>query len=192
MDEVLKYIVLAVTVGLSGICSLMLAVTIVARLKEQKRLRSSIRLVELKNFKLHSMVFAIISAVLCLYLVGQTLDKASPERKFFITNFELSYLEFVIISVSVEVFLLIFCLFFTICSLSKSAVVDRGIYTGYGFIEWNDVYDFMVDEKSGRAVFTVNKESFSTMSGTTPLYRVMQKDVNKLVFILNKNKNRFN
>ncbi len=192
MDEILKYAVMTVSVGISAFSTVWLAVIIIARLREQKKLYSSIQLIQLKSFKLHSLVFAVLGVAMLLYLVGQTLDSASPERKFFVNSMGFTPAQFVVTSVFVEVFLLMLSLFFTVCALSKCAVVDKGIYTGYGFIGWSEIYDYVVDERSCKAIFTVNRESFSTMRGTTPPYRVVPEDVSKLVFILNRNKNRFN
>jgi len=191
MEEILRYAVLSVAVGVSALATIVLTAIIIARLREQKKLHSSIQLVQLKTFRLHCIVFAIAGGLFLLFLVGQTLDSASPERRFLIGMFGLKKAEFIIMSVAIEVFLFAFTFFYAICTFSKCAVVDKGVYTCYGFVGWSDIYDYIVNENNGRVIFTVNKESFSSMRGTTQPYKVQPEEISKIVFILNKNKNKF-
>ncbi|MBQ4049603.1 MAG: hypothetical protein IJD07_03010 [Clostridia bacterium] len=192
MEELLKLIVMGVSIGVSVFATVSLAFAIIARLHEQKQLYKSIQLLQLKSFKLHYIVFMVITFALVLYLIGQTLDRASPEYRFFAKNLGFSRGEFIIVSIFVEVFLLVASTYFSVLAFAKSAVVDKGLYLGSGFVEWNEIYDYVVNEKSSRVIFTLSRESFSTMRGTTPPYKVLPEDMSKLVFILNKNKNRFN
>ena len=192
MEEILRLIVIGVSIGVSVCTIVPLALVIGTRLREQERLRKSIQLLALRNFKLHYVVFMLVSFALALYLIGQTLDKASPEHKFFANNLGFTRSEFVIVSIFVEALLIVASVYFSVFALGKSAVVDKGIYLGSGFVEWNEIYDYVVNEKTSRVVFTLNRESFSTMRGTTQPYKVLPEDMSKLVFILNKNKNKFN
>ena len=92
-------------------------------------------------------------------------------------------------------FLLAFllCVLFLLVTLarSKSAVVDRGVYSGMRYLDWYHVHDYSIDELHGTVILSSDPYTFFTLSGTTPPLRVAKNDVPKLEFILNKNKNKF-
>lgn len=190
MGNIAKISIMVVSIVISVAVLIILLYAGFKMFSEQRKLHSSIQLVQLKSFKLHYLIFLGVSAALFLYLIGQTLDKASPECKFFIgLGFE--RWQFIALSAAFLVMMAAMIFFFIVCAFGKSAVVDKGIFTGYAFISWIDIYDYVLDEKTHKVIFTVNREAFSTMRGTTPPFKVATEDISKLLFILNKNKNRF-
>jgi hypothetical protein len=74
---------------------------------------------------------------------------------------------------------------------SHTAVVDRGVYTLTGFMEWYRVYDYYVDPDKKYVMLSTSKNGPLTLKGTTPPLRFRTEDLDKLKFILNKNKNKF-
>jgi hypothetical protein len=74
---------------------------------------------------------------------------------------------------------------------SKSAVIDKGIFTGLQMVDWYHLHDYIIDEVNCIVVVTTSRMTFLTLKGTTQPLKVDRNDIPKLVFILNKNKNKF-
>ena len=75
--------------------------------------------------------------------------------------------------------------------VSKNAVVDKGVYTNFDMLDWHQVRDYIIDEEQGILVLSSDKNTFSTLRRLTTPFKVAKSDVQKLKFILNKNKTRF-
>ena len=188
----IKPYVLPVFVG--AVCLVVSAVLVLAavrQIKRQIKLYNSISLVELKSFKWHYYAFICLVALFIFYAVTQMADPEAPEialmekrlnMKRWHTNVVLGML--VGLMVCLE-FLLV------VLSRSRSAVVDRGVYSGMRYLDWYHVHDYIIDEARGNVILSSSKYTFFTLSGTTPPMRVAKNDIPKLKFILNKNKNKF-
>lgn len=188
----IKPYVLPVLVGVVClIVGAVLALAAVRQIMRQIKLYNSITLVELKSFKWHYFVFICVTALFIFYAVTQMADPEAPEiglmretlnMKRWQTNIVLGAL--VGLMVCVE-FLLV------VLARSRSAVVDRGVYTGMRFLDWYHVHDYIIDEERGHVILSSDKFTFFTLRGTTPPLKVAKNDIPKLKFILNKNKNKF-
>ncbi len=163
----------------------------VRQIRRQIKLYNSITLVELKNFKWHYLVFAGIIAFFIFYAVTQMADPQGPEAvlmrevmgmKRWQTNVMLGALSGLLLCV--EFFLIVLM-------KSRSAVVDRGIYSGMRYLDWYHVHDYIIDEERGHVILSSDRYTFFTLRGTTPPLKVAKNDIPKLKFILNKNKNKF-
>ena len=168
-----------------------IAVLTVRQIRRQIKLYNSITLVELKSFKWHYFVFIVVVAFFIFYDIMQMADPEAPEivlmrgalnMKRWQTNIMLG-----------AVLGLLICVEFLLVTLarSKSAVVDRGVYSGMRYLEWYHVHDYIIDEESGQVIMSSDKATFYTLRGTTPPLKVAKNDIPKLKFILNKNKNKF-
>lgn len=163
----------------------------VRQIKRQVKLYNSIKLVELKSGKIRYWAFIPLIAFFVFYLVTQIFDPQAPERVMMSELFALKNWQYnmtlsfaVLLLAAVEAFLLTL-------ALSKSAVVDKGIYTEYSYLDWYRVHDYIIDEDRGVVILSSNKYTFRTLDGTTPPMKVAANDIPKLKFILNKNKNKF-
>lgn len=70
-------------------------------------------------------------------------------------------------------------------------MVDKGVYTNFDMLDWHQVRDYIIDEEQGILVLSSDKNTFSTLRRLTTPFKVAKSDVQKLKFILNKNKNKF-
>lgn len=188
----IKPYVLPVLVGV--VCLIVGAILIVAtvrQIKRQIKLYNSITLVELKNFKWHYYIFACVIAFLIFYVITQMADPIGPEATLMKEKFNMSRWQTNIMLGAVLG--LLFCVeFFTVTlARSRSAVVDRGIYSGMRYLDWYHVHDYIIDEERGQVILSSDKFTFRTLRGTTPPLKVSKNDIPKLKFILNKNKNKF-
>jgi len=173
-------------------CSAYIVYSIVAQIKCQIRLHGSITLVELKSRKVHYYVFAAILVVVIVYSAFQIFDPRSPDTTAFATYFGFEKWH---TNIALSAILLCsVCLLGWLVSVivGKCAVVDKGIYTGFRYIEWHYLYDYIIDMHNSAVVLSTNKSTFLTLFGTTPPLKVAKNDIQKLIFILNKNKNKFN
>ncbi|MCL2598302.1 MAG: hypothetical protein FWD76_00115 [Firmicutes bacterium] len=165
---------------------------IVVLVKRQIRLRNSITLIDLKFNKVHYILFSSVVFILSVYTVFQLFDGRSPDTIFFAEHFAFEKWQ---TNIALGGILLVQVLFFALLltiALSKSAIVDKGVYTGIGYIEWHFLYDYLIDMHNHAVVLTASKSTFLTVLNTTPLLRVDKNNIQKLIFILNKNKNKFN
>lgn len=185
-------ILLIVVPTLCFTLSIYLVFLIVGIIKNQKVLSSSIKLIELKIRKVHYYVFVGLLTIIVLYAVFQLFDDRSPDTIWFATLFQFDKwqtnlaLGFIIL---VSVILLVF---FIALIASKVAVVAKGIHTGFGFIEWHFLQDYIIDMQNSLLVLSTNKGTFLTLKGTTIPLKIATNDIPKAIFIFNKNKNKFN
>lgn len=189
--DIWSYILLAAVIAAAAVTIFIAVYIVVSRLAHQRRLHKSIKLIELKTVKLHYAIFAVLSGGAFLYFIGQAADSGSPERDFFAKLLGFSDAAFNGMISFVIIMLAALTAMFVLLASAKCAVMDKGIYTGLKFVGWYDIYDFLIDEKNCRVIFTVSDNTFTTLSGTTPPYKFKSEDTQKLVFICNKNKNSF-
>lgn len=163
-------------------------VTLILR---QIKLAHSITLVELKTRKVIYWVFSVIIGFLIFYVIMQMADPAAPTvtefRRLFgvgrlYANIALMFV--LIVTICAEAFIIML-------GISKNAVVDKGIYTNFDMLDWHQVRDYIIDENRGVLMLSSDKKTFSTLRNLTTPFRVAKSDVQKLKFILNKNKNKF-
>lgn len=161
------------------------------QLKKQIKLYNSITLVELKNAKIHYWVFIVIIAFLIFYTSLNMFDSRSFESVLMQEVFHMQRYQTVIMLACLLLTMLTVEFLLVVMAFSRSAVVDKGVYAGFKYLEWYDVHDYIIDEDRGLVILTANKNTFSTLLGTTPPLKVSRNDIAKLKFILNKNKNKF-
>ncbi|MCX4314483.1 MAG: hypothetical protein OSJ83_11625, partial [Clostridia bacterium] len=61
----------------------------------------------------------------------------------------------------------------------------------FDMLDWHHVRDYIIDEERGMLMLSADKNTFSTLRNLTTPFRVAKTDIQKLKFILNKNKNKF-
>ncbi|MCI8487277.1 hypothetical protein [Pumilibacter intestinalis] len=168
----------------------LIAVT-VRQIRRQVKLYNSITLVELKSFKWHYFVFIFVAAFFVFYVITQMADYAAPEVNVMSENLNMQRWQ-VNLTLAFMLYLLLAVEFLLIVlARSKSAVVDKGIYSGMRYLDWYHVHDYIIDEERGHVILSSDKYTFFTLRGTTPPLKVAKNDIPKLKFILNKNKNKF-
>jgi len=168
----------------------LIAVT-VRQIRRQVKLYNSITLVELKSFKWHYFVFIFVAAFFVFYVITQMADYAAPEVNVMSENLNMQRWQ-VNLTLAFMLYLLLAVEFLLIVlARSKSAVVDKGIYSGMRYLDWYHVHDYIIDEGRGHVILSSDKYTFFTLRGTTPPLKVAKNDIPKLKFILNKNKNKF-
>lgn len=160
-------------------------------IKRQIKLYNSITLVELKSTKWYYFIFILILAFFVFYLATQCFDASAPEVKLMADVFGMSRWQSVMV-LGFGILLLLCAEFFLIVlTVAKSAVVDKGVYTAFGYLDWYHVHNYIINEDTGTVILTSSKNTFLTLSGTTPPLKAVRNDIPKLKFILNKNKNKF-
>ena len=168
----------------------LIAVT-VRQIRRQVKLYNSITLVELKSFKWHYFVFIFVAAFFVFYVITQMADYAAPEVNVMSENLNMQRWQ-VNLTLAFMLYLLLAVEFLLIVlARSKSAVVDKGIYSGMRYLDWYHVHDYIIDEERGHVILSSDKYTFFTLRGTTPPLQVAKNDIPQLKFILNKNKNKF-
>ena len=163
----------------------------VRQIRRQVKLYNSITLVELRNFKWHYIVFILLVALLAFYVITQMADPLGPEAQLLTETLHMKRWQ---INLTLAfVLALLLCVEFLLVVLvrSKSAVVDKGVYSGVCYLEWYHVRDYIIDEEHGQVILSSDRYTFFTLRGTTPPLKVAKNDIPKLKFILNKNKNKF-
>lgn len=157
----------------------------------QVKLYHSINLVELKTKKIMYWVFAAIEGFFIFYLIMQMADAHSPSVEEFNALFGVDRLKTNIALMFVLIVMIAAEAFTVTFAIGRNAVVDKGVYTNFGMIDWHRVRDYIIDEERGILMLSSDKNTFSTLKNVTTPFRVNKKDVQKLKFILNKNKNKF-
>jgi hypothetical protein len=168
-----------------------LATATVRQIRRQIKLYNSITLVELKNFKWHYLVFAGIIAFFIFYAVTQMADPQGPEAVLMSEAMGMKRWQTNVMLGALLGLLLCVEFFLIVLMKSRSAVVDRGIYSGMRYLDWYHVHDYIIDEERGHVILSSDRYTFFTLRGTTPPLKVAKNDIPKLKFILNKNKNKF-
>lgn len=160
-------------------------------IKRQIKLYHSINLVELKTRKIMYWIFAVIVGFLIFYVIMQMADPAAPSVTDFYELFGVKRLHTNIALMFVLVVMIAAEAFIITLGISKNAVVDKGVYTNFDMLDWHQVRDYIIDEERGVLVLSSDKTTFSTLKRITTPFRVAKSDIQKLKFILNKNKNKF-
>ncbi len=168
-----------------------LATATVRQIRRQIKLYNSITLVELKNFKWHYLVFAGITAFFIFYDITQMADPQGPEAVLMSEAMGMKRWQTNVMLGALLGLLLCVEFFLIVLMKSRSAVVDRGIYSGMRYLDWYHVHDYIIDEERGHVILSSDRYTFFTLRGTTPPLKVAKNDIPKLKFILNKNKNKF-
>lgn len=184
--------VLPVLVG--AVCfavGLVLVMTAVRQIRRQIKLYNSITLVELRNFKWHYYIFICVVALCVFFTVTQMADPEAPQIALMSSYFNMKRWQSNIVLAALLGLLLCVEFFLVTLAKSRSAVVDKGVYTGLRYLDWYHVYDYIIDEERGQVILSSDRATFATLHGTTPPMRVAKNDIPKLKFILNKNKNKF-
>lgn len=183
---------LPVIVGAACLIVGAVLVTVTVRqIRRQVKLYNSITLVQLRNFKWHYLAFIFLVAFFIFYVITQMADYAAPEVALLKETLNMNRLQINIMLGFVLGLLLCAEFFLIVLVRSKSAVVDRGVYSGMRYLDWYHVYDYIIDEERGHVILSSDKYTFFTLRGTTPPLKVAKNDIPKLKFILNKNKNKF-
>lgn len=172
-------------------CSAVLIEKSVKLIIRQIKLYHSITLVELKTRKIFYWVFAVIIGFLIFYTVMQMADPAAPSVTEFNKIFGVGRLHTNIALMFALIVLIASEAFIITLGVSKNAVVDKGVYTNFDMLDWHQVRDYIIDEEQGILVLSSDKNTFSTLWRLTTPFKVAKSDVQKLKFILNKNKNKF-
>ena len=157
----------------------------------QVELYKSINLVELKSRKIMYWIFAVVIGFLIFYLVMQMADAHSPSMEEFAALFGVGRTHTNIALMFVLIVMIASEAFIVTLGVSRSAVVDKGVYTNFAMLDWHAVRDYIIDEQKGVLMLSSDRNTFSTLRNVTTPFRVAKTDIQKLKFILNKNKNKF-
>ncbi len=71
---------------------------------------------------------------------------------------------------------------------SNFAVLDSGVLLPYKFVEWSELYDYIIDNKKNSVMFTGDSHGRYTLSSTSIMMSFNKVDLKKLEEILSKNK----
>lgn len=183
--------IVIVTAIASTVVAVALGVMIVKIILRQIKLYHSINLVELKTNKIIYWICAVIIGFSAFYLIMQMADGSSPVVEEFKKLFGVGRTQTNVALMFVLIVMIVAEGFIVLLGISKSAVVDRGVYTNFGVLDWHQVRDYIIDEERGVLILSSDKGTFSTLSNLTPPFKVAKRDIQKLKFILNKNKNKF-
>ncbi len=119
--------------------------------------------------------------VITIGIAIMTVVVISAFYVIFTFGYVVPMLSFVVMAVS-----LIF-LFFEL-STAKFAVLDSGVLLPYKFVEWSELYDYILDQKENSVMFTGNSYGRYTLSSTSIMMKYNSADYKKLEQILSKNK----
>ena len=184
-------ITVIVTAIVSAAVTAVLAEKVVKLILRQIKLYHSINLVELKTRKIMYWASAVVVGFMIFYCIMQMSDPAAPVVDEFNKLFGVGRLHTNIALMFVLIVMLAAEAFIVTLGVSKNAVVDRGVYTNFDMLDWHQVRDYIIDEERGVLVLSADKATFSTLRNLTTPFKVAKSDIQKLKFILNKNKNKF-
>ncbi|MCH5162513.1 MAG: hypothetical protein J1G38_03370 [Clostridiales bacterium] len=187
-----SYIVTVIILGVASVTAAAAMIYHAVRLIMRRiKLNHSIMLVELKTHKIMYWIFAGVIGALMIWLILHMTDGDSHFTEKFAAVFGVdrvlavvAYIFPLIAMIGAEAFIIALC-------IGKNAVVDKGIYTDYSMLDWHQVHDYAIDEERGILVLSADRATFSTLKSLTTPFRVKKTDIEKLKFILNKNKNKF-
>lgn len=180
-----------ITAAVSVAATAAIVYQVVKLVMRQIKLYHSITLVELRTNKIAYWIFAGVIGFLMFYLIMQMADGESPGVVAFAALFGVDMLHadiafaFALLVMTASEALVIGL------ALSRNAIVDKGVYTNFAVLDWHQVRDYMIDEDKGIVVLSSDKDTFSTLRRLTSPFKVKKQDVEKIKFILNKNKNKF-
>ncbi len=160
-------------------------------LKQQHKLYNSIQLVILKTNRVQYWVAAGILGALAVACFTMLLAKADAVYDFCTQGYGLSVGAVNLIMIMLTLMLLVLSGLTVVFSFAKSAIVDRGIQTPNRFVSWHKLYYYHIDEERARLIFSVSKKGPYTLLGTIGAFSFAAGDIEKIKFILNKNKNKF-
>lgn len=180
-----------VTAMIACVCSAVLIEKSVRLIMRQIRLYHSITLVELKTRKVMYWIFAVVIGFLIFYTIMQMADPVAPSVTAFKKIFGVGRLYSNIALMFALIVMIAAEAFIVTLGVGKNAVVDKGVYTNFDMLDWHQVRDYIIDEKRGILVLSSDKNTFATLRRITTPFRVAKSDIQKLKFILDKNKNKF-
>ena len=184
-----------IAVIITGIVTVVMTVVLVQKIitliMRQVKLYHSIMLVELKTRKIIYWIFAAVIGFFIFYVIMQMADPDAPSVAEFHELFGVGRMHTNIALMFVLIVMIAAEAFVIMLGISKNAVVDKGIYTNFDMLDWHQVRDYIIDEQHNLLVLSSNKQTFSTLRNITTPFKVAKSDVQKLKFILNKNKNKF-
>lgn len=157
----------------------------------QIKLNHSINLVKLKTRKIMYWVAAAVIGLLIFYTIMQMADDEAPCVVEFYALFGVGRLCTNIALMFVLIVMLAAEAFIIMLAISKSAVVDKGVYTNFDMLDWHQVRNYIIDESACVLVLTTDRATFSTLRHVSTPFRISKSDIQKLKFILDKNKNKF-
>lgn len=184
-------ITVIVTAITSCAASAALIEKLVRLILRQVKLAHSIMLVELKTRKLVYWIFAVVIGFLIFYVIMQMVDPDAPCVADFKSTFGVGRMHTNIALMFVLVVMTAAESVIVLLGISRNAVVDKGVYTNFDMLDWHQVRDYIIDENRGTLILSSDKRTFSTLRHLTTPFKVAKSDVQKLTFILNKNKNKF-
>ncbi len=184
-------ITLVITAAVCVAASAVLIERTVKLIMRQIKLSHSITLVELKTNKIMYWICSVVIGFLIFYVIMQMADESAPTVVDFAELFGVERLYTNIALMFVLIMLIATETFIIMLGVGKNAVVDKGVYTNFDMLEWHQVRDYIIDEDRGILVLSSDKNTFSTLRHLTTPFKVAAADIQKLKFILNKNKNKF-
>ncbi len=164
---------------------------VVRLIMRQVKLYHSINLVELKTRKFLYWLFAAVVGFLIFYIIMQMADPDAPGVGAFNSLFGATRTQANMVFMFALIVMIASETFIVALALSRSAVVDKGVYTNFGMLDWHQVRDYLIDEEKCILVLSTDRNTFSTLNGLTRPFKVAHGDIQKIKFILNKNKNKF-
>lgn len=162
----------------------------VRTLRQQIKLYNSIQLVILKTRHIQYLIAGsafFAAAILCFAL----LLGGDSVFEFCAGAYSLSAPLVTLILIMLILMLLALGALNGVMFFSRSAIVDRGIQTPNRFVSWHRLYYYLVDEEKNKLLFSVNKKGPYTLMETFGAFSFNINDIEKIKFILNKNKNKF-
>lgn len=180
-----------ITAIVSCAATAVLAEKFVRLIMRQVKLNRSINLVKLKTRKIMYYIAAVVIGFMIFYTIMQMADAQAPSVIAFAELFGVGRLQTNIALTFVLIVMTAAEAFTVMLAVSKNAVVDKGIYTNFDMLDWHQVRDYIIDEERGILVLSSDKNTFATLRHVTTPFRVSKSDIQKLKFILNKNKNKF-
>ncbi|HEY8423763.1 MAG TPA: hypothetical protein VIL23_03275 [Clostridia bacterium] len=180
---------------LSGVSLIVLAgsaFVLTITIKHQRRLKYSITIIPLKTNKffywLLDLFLAFVLGVL-VYAFITPQDNILTKELYSVWKLKTGEVRIVL---ALLMFIDLCCLAVSaMLTYAKSAVVNDGIYTAIYFLDWNHLYDFYFEKKGNSVIVSNNRNGALTLSGTSSPLKFKPADREKLIFLLNKNKNKF-
>ena len=160
-------------------------------IRQQHKLYNSIQLVVLKTNRVQYLVAAGLSAALAILCFILLLTKAESVYSFCLGKYNLSAAFVNLILIMLTVMLIVLSGLTVIMFFARCAIVDRGIQTPNRFVGWHKLYYYLIDSEENRFIFSTNKKGPYTLMDTVGAFSFSEGDIEKIKFILNKNKNKF-
>ena len=155
------------------ILAVIVLVLVVLKMKSlivlQSKFKQAIVLVPLykKRFSLLFSIFILfLCDVACFYFIIKD-------------NYVIIFFSLIAIITSVIVLMVYMVMF-------RLAVMDKGILVPYRFIEWHHLYDYYIE--GYKVSFGGNDKGLDTLTSNTPPLKFNVADLNKIKYILDKNR----